>query len=732
MNCIDGNKYIDFLGALKAVCQETKTELQDEMAIDQILSIAGASSMLAPSSLEDVAKKVSKFVGKEKDLMLYEAAKRVDLDKLANVFLLRWKASSEEKLNTKFAKMASRHPSQEEYETKLDKIAAKIVWPCFRNKDLENREAELMGKITHILSKELIFTKFASLHQLRVNESTPSANLAQVPAHVAPFISTANPDINERVLINKYADLVRHITFSQSQRCSDKDVSLQLRRFKKLETLDVSGCIRVTSDCFKEGHPTLKTLVLEGTRITRSEISAKNFPKLEDIRQSKPIDVYDLAQDMQSDWKKMADRLKAADELCYTAWELRGLLQRFASSPSLEGIKALLALSDRISRIPYSFADFRSSVRDFDKEMIAAFFNAWERADWKKGDVLGAELAHVLLEMSRSAKPFSDDIKQRFLQALSLTEKGTREYGESYGQDRVASISEADVKRLRHLLSAEASDGLPLSKLEYAIRSRLEEVKTELFYCESLADSAHKPRLVYTRELLNEIYLEISHREPLERAGPFQGLINPARETRRHNPIDNFSLIALALVVNPLFGTTYHPGPLYSESTDQILACAFAFRLKSREKREEMLEAILSSFSGYVSTKEAYPLAKLILGVTHEEDIPACDKGSVLERHLFAYKGIFSENISAELQQRFWDALCQGKLGGRSLALVQGLADFYDREDIAQEWKDKAIVALKKIAGIIAEGPVTGWKYRMPSSDPVTLAARQKLTEISV
>ena len=747
---ITGIQYFHLLGNLCTVAEEAGAVVNGKEELDYYQgnpSFTKAFESFPPSSIDQVAKKVQGFVASL--LIIYEAANRAQLPNLAKKCLLQWQNELDQKMQLKFktnsyslilydghlATQVSEvtKADYEKMEGKLKKLVAKILCPKFQ--DSEKAERELTQGLKHILSKELIWMKFSE---------HPSDT---IPEHAKHALGKLSPNEYEDFLIKKYGNIPKRITFSDFDKLTmnDRLLMVYLERFPQANYLDVSHCIKLTPVSFQKGHKAIEALVLTGTSIEASTIDRSLFPQLKTIKQEKICKVFNLNQVLQNEflfstqlkkhlWTQIKNQSKVADLVLIDKNKLKSLAEAFQKTPNSESLEALLALKKCLSRSE------NCNVLEYNKIFYTSCIPIWKNCpaeDWEKSESFGQTILTLLIESWVASSSIKNDVHslicQAFFDDLTITHEEEK-YDKNLGQRVPMStkITSDDRARIRFLMREfRVIEWSQYPQIACCVASQIEDLNEKLFIKKNrdVFGFEERDRDVATKELLNEIYVELSYHIP-ELIGPFGELKDPHKVTKQSHPIrGNDSQLLLHILENVFLSETVLPGPFYHETTDQTLACAFVLNT-STSNREKLLRNILANFSEYSSQSPYYSLAKIVLGTVREKDIPTEDCDSLLKERLLRYKGIFCEEIDNGLKEQFWTALCEGKLGGITLGLIDGLVDFYFQGKADEYWKEKVKEALEFIGGVLFTGFISKHPYaNIFTDDPIKQYARQRLQE---
>jgi hypothetical protein len=749
---ITGTQYFRLLGNLCHVAEEAGMPVQQKGELDQCQQdpyFAKAFESFPPSSIDAVAKKVKEFVAN--NLIAYEAANRTQLPYLAKHCVLQWQDELDREMQSLFKKGLDSHsftlfdghlgtsfedltkPEYEEMEKKLNELAAKILCPKFQSP--VHAELELAQGLTHIFAKELIRMKFSE---------HPSET---IPRHVRSLLGKLSLNPCESFLIKKYGVLLKKITFHDVDKLTVHDGLLikYLERCPNVNYLDVSHCMELTPACFKQGHNGIETLVLTGTSIEAFMIDRSLFPKLKTIEQEKVRKVFNLNQLLQSElffsnrlppksWTNIKKQSEVADLVLIDKNNMHQLSTIFQASPNQESLDALLALEECLIRSE------NCNACEFNKTFSMACIRVWRTRpseDWKTPKSFGQRVLNLLIERwsgsSKNEKFDNSLISRAFYEGITATYRvGTHE---DLGRDKEITVSYPvhphAMGIIRHLMrELRGIESPKFEEIARCVSARIKDLDSQLFFKKKTTSLEKRDCDVTAKEFMNEIYVELSGRFP-ELASPFAELEDPYKVTKKMRVIHgNDAMIMFDIMEDATPLETATPGPLYHEAADQSLACAFVLET-SPANREKLLRNLLFNFSDYISKNSYYSLAKIVLGTVREKDIPPEDLDNLLTGPLLKYRGVFSEEIDPELKEQFWKALCEGKLGGITIELIDGLVDFYFSETTDKHWKEKVEGALKFMGGILFTDFIANHKYaNMLADDPIKQYARKRLSEL--
>lgn len=659
------------------------------------LEIVAAEAGIAIQNKEEFAT----YKKEQGGLVLYEAANRAKLSQLAHLFLQCWQTALNHKLATEglFYQGENSFPIRKERKyckftfqeitAKLTKILFFFHWPKLVNETMLYEGLSLPAK-------EIIHMQF---HQ---DDQGP------IPKYVPSYLGLT--DTFEDYLIEKYAHLREEIAFSRKD-ISDQAILASLHQFQQATRLDLTGCLFLTKECLRNGHPSIETIILTGTGICEADIPKELFPNLKKIEQDTYLKVFHL--DFKGIlWLEIRNKSENADRIIVNRkqfkTQLEALISYFNAHPNEETIQILVTLIKKEPALrfkgEFSSASKRLRFQEdfFSASIIEVFLNRWSALSsvhWTKpGNTLGKILLQSLMELAidKETDPkIKEMITKAFQQDLQVP----------------LTITERDVERIRYLLKAlrevQFANMLPIQEL---IAIQIKERTNDLFFREGFLfplslGLVPRGKLVCSIELLQEIYIELSYYLDNVKFDSFDHLVNPHKAvkplpefSRNHAYFNNRIVFGLSLPFLS-FTRAQSAGPHYKEITDQSIACVFASQLIDLEARENLLKNILLNFFDYKSDTKWYPLPKLILGTIEKQDIPPWDCHSALKDRLLQYQGIFSENISEDLKNAFWQALLNRKLNSHTTALVEGLVLFYKKTTTPDRWKKEVLPALKKI-----------------------------------
>jgi hypothetical protein len=653
---VSPHEYFVFLQNLKKVHDEAQVVLKRE--IPDLLEVENTIEFLPDFAFQNVITKIDEL--DPKLIFVYEAAKRTKLNSLAENYLRKWKVKFERKI----AKKDFDTPGA--IDTIIQNIIEKIKFPVFKNPGESEKEMHHQLKP---LAKEILYRKF---------HKEPSKI---IPEDVFPLFYTETPNSIEQYLIDTYSPLLQTLDLDNKFDLNDVSVQRYMERFPKLEILNLSNCPLLTDRCLQSGHPTLKELILTGTIIKEIDIPKHLFPKLETVIQDKVIVTFNL-DTMPSDTppSEIKASVERADYLIYSDVGTQNLLKAFEHSPSVEGAEALRIFREKRFKQLGTAAVSSEASYLLDCSLVERFITAWKECseDWQNPDSFGPQFTKFLQKIWNDNFPDGRlSLSQLFYGPVNLDITVST----SNSIKEVACISLKDVKRIRFLLKSfkekNSSMLLPFHSFD-ALSSKIANLDAEIFknpnpiipFCEE------RPREIFTAELLNEIFVELSYWYDLPDAGPFMNIRNPSS--------------------NSLGIESARKNLVYGQQTDHTLASAFVFRL-AKEKRKTMLENFLKNFYHYKSHGKFYPLQKIVLGVVESKDIPEWDSDSPLKHRLLNYEGVFCEDISTDTKQLFWKALFDGGLGGLSKTLIDAIVLFYNKRNFEASWRAKVKEALREL-----------------------------------
>ena len=279
---ISNLSFVSLLASLQSVCKEANIKapnLESEISLyrDRV-SYTNLNSPKPPLTVDEAEATIRKNV---KDaILVYEAAKRVNMPEIATRFLQEWQQILDEKVQKKLGKTGLENVHMEfqcdspclsvkdaqKIDKKIQKIMKEIKLPHFSN--LQDSEKEIQRGLIHILSKEVVFR---TLHE--------GEKLQKMPSHVHQVVPKVALTTHEYYLLAKYYHLGKHITFNSD--ATDDLVQNYLAKFQ-IETIDISNCTRLTEACLKNGHRTLQYITM-GTNISEEMVTRDNFPSFKGI-----------------------------------------------------------------------------------------------------------------------------------------------------------------------------------------------------------------------------------------------------------------------------------------------------------------------------------------------------------------------------------------------------------------------------------------------------------------
>lgn len=723
MSSISGKDYVSFLNSIQSTCLESSIQIKNKQQFEALLLSQKALEFLTKIDYCDV-EKVTTFV--KSYLILFTAASNQGLNDLATFCLKKWQVYLAEKIQKKISSkfpqpkqkfpsqpeiIFASYPTQEAFEEKLQKLINKIQWAAF--KDPNKAENELMKALESPLAKEIIYRHF----QKKEPEN--------VPDHIFPIIGVTNPDVEYYFLIQKYSPKMKEISFGNAlKHVKDNDISFYMRRFAFAEKLDLTDCKKVTKQCVSQGHPKIKQIVLTGTSIKEEDVPKDKYPSLESVIQEKFVNMIALETNKFSKyaWQELKSYFDSADIVKAENIEYY-LMNKFKNDRSPAGIEAL------ISYINYCKRKQINLKKEFLKEMTSAFIDTWkyEKANSDLNSCGGKALNYLI-----KADPVEMDavLFNKFIfSELTLTQESIS----NNSQARTTAYHMiSDLERPRALIKLMRSQGLSFNDLNSYVKGvcdHLEKLFNELFYKKDGAygyGPKNDPRdsTVAFIELLNEVYFFLNQNMDESSWVSPVGLNDPHKVTIRRSSFNRLDQMLLAFAEN-IITQPDKPGPLFAEPTDQTLACTFILnKHMPQESRIKVLKDILVNFCDYKSQKSYYPLARVVLGLVRKKDIPIWDHNSLIVEPLLAYKGIFSENISKELENEYWKALLNGKLGGHSVELIDALVEYY-QSAATQARKNDIKEMLKALGKILLTGPITGINWHVPDNDELSAHARK-------
>lgn len=659
ISSVTGKQYGMLLNSIQQICLESNIEIEKKNAeaFEESLKGSGYYHLLPNMQMSDVQKTISKFV--KNQLVLYAAAKKVPLNPIADAFLLKWVEGMEDKIQRKIVSLepiCKADPFDKYYveksmyikradfvkvEKKLNKMVEKVQWPICP----EINEKALCDAFKLPLGKEIVFRHFH-----------PQASIEVVPEHVSPYILKVFLSMQEHHLVTKYSGLINNICIKDIT-LNNPVLELYLNRFAHLDSLDLTNCVNISKYAFSKGHPTLKSIILNGTSVRKGDLNKELFPSLEEIY-DKYVNIVTieckfsgLSSGLKQSWEELIQLFEEADVIRGNNLEFH-LLEKFKKLPCSKGVKALLCYETH----GHKNKEFN---KGYSRKMFDAFFEAMDSAEWHSAPLSKFQAKIIGLVIKRWSKEENLGIQQIIhdiiLSELTLTDN---------------KCSSNKLSRIRWVLVTCGKYDIKFStvfvhNLIARLKTCYNTLEQKTGFSKNIYGGNPCDETVALIEILNEIYAAITHHLPEKNL--------PGAPTL----LLNFSY------------------PLYKSQTNHMLACAFAQKMPVHE-RILMLRNVLQNFSDYVCDPEChYSLPKILLGAIESDDVPLWDKSSRIFKHLKFYAGIFSEPIDEELKGKYWKKILSGKLGGHTIELIDALVIFYQKPSTTPEQKQDILTALK-------------------------------------
>ncbi len=378
---------------------------------------------LAPETLDGLVGKLSTLA--KNGLFLYEAARRVGDKEVAQQCLKAWGeryvkqigrdeqwGMSETGLFSGSAGLFFGGRSTKEspeVDEQIARIERELVVPAFsENESLRDLFREIMSSK---LGLDILLRKVPETEANR-------ALLMETRAIVVNGLFQQTYSVNGERLLRRCAPEMRSLDLSvQKDSTDDASVERALRECPRLETLNLTGCTRLTPRCLESGHRMLKSIILTGTSIRPEEVSAKAFPALqrEELINARVVSTLDLTKSVKTlgnedqSWAALADAVRRADVILAGSdtpfYDYRKkvleLTDRFAKAPSVAKFDALVSLRDSYSKVQKGPRDTDHPERmdQFDPLFFEKLVKIWDSSlIWKPP--LGKRMTEWLVEIA--------------------------------------------------------------------------------------------------------------------------------------------------------------------------------------------------------------------------------------------------------------------------------------------------------------------------------------------
>lgn len=686
------NSYLTFCTRLREVAKQCQAPLKDEQVLAKCSDYTHCEVMekLIPNlSVEAVVEKVDQFV--RDNLVKYVASYSLKNPELSKAFLQNWVKRIEIELEYRFGpatdktraenaeEIYARHFSNtmtsnrlitpyNEAENKFKSVMSEFSWPSLTVSDAKILKKEVAEFNTDVFVEEILHRKYPG---------------EEIPPFAFNRIGKDAQNARDLLIINKYSPLYTDVSLTHVPGLTDETMRKFFQRFANMKRLDISGCIKLTSACLI-GNDSLEEVTIKQTALKPTDFTKTLFKSVKIINADKQLVVFDMRKHLDTlSFESIRQQIQSADECLWDQNTTYTLTQAFIHRPCKEGILALQAWVDyaktkktqqeaEIKPGSFSFAP-PNRLHTVESDVYEVFIKEWRRCSSWSEDGLGPYLTTFLLNFNsrkglRSiAEAKEDRVWTAIVDAINaeLTQQQSTQ-SLAWGQPHVIynTFTDNDMSRARAILVELSHRNWDLSD----IRDRI--LKSISFFYDKISNISDTPSKIFkdsnlrSFEFLHELYVVISD------------LLRP---NDKNNPF---------LKLKPE-GTD-----MYKSALGFTLATGFVFR---SQDRKQFYEYLLANFSNYTTTSELYPLAKLVLGVMTQNDMPDADKRSLLKGRILAYQGVFFEDFDVEFKKKVFEQLVAGKLGGYTPALVDGLAILYSR-DIPEEGKLSIIQALEKMS----------------------------------
>lgn len=581
-------------------------------------------------SFEEVSRFIDNYA--KKKLFLYVAAKKSNLDSLANFFLVKWGNSFRIKLfqafnsqnslifrvtsffthfvkgTLSFITNSNYSPSQEEKKVATIENRLKRVSHFPLPLGLENYEEDIYNQLENELCKEVIYSR---LH--------PKSE--EIPSFMKDVITQVNPDTMADYLICKYRQRIKHLDCSNLTMTSNEDIQKVIYQFPNLQSLDLSHCVRITAQLFKENIPHLEKVVIDGTSLHSRHFPSRLFPSLLQIVQENTLPIYYFDNN-----SKVLNKKTIENNVFFTAnpLDFKQELEKFAKFPTFDKIEifsTFFEAKDLLHPVVSCF-DFY----DYQKKILEVFFAIWI-SNKQLSDTIGRFFEKVL------------DSSQSKLLITVIDEYPLLEQNEqSFFYTDLSDRGIEHIYRIIHLLR---------NVNPYFIVTLLKKFENNIPTVKNILRISNDQRALTFGKLFYELMIEASYQTS-----------------------DGISLRIFLIkpFENPL------KAPFYDELANHAIACAYVAKTENQYTRELFHKFILETFANYEYQPGHLDLQQIILGCFDREER---NENPFLMSQLEDYESVFIEKIDPNLRDAYWNGLAQGYFGGKKLSLITALEKFY-------------------------------------------------------
>lgn len=680
---ISRSDYIPALTSLIAVHEEVHQKSPSQTMGMQIERIKGAlvnfqtnPDPIRPQTVDGVAVLFSKF--SHSPLFAYEALSRVG-SVLAERCKDEWIAGVRHHIVTSLAEAIIRNrPYEEHSESDLEcmykRVSAQfadVLVPTLQ----KGRSNEILESVC-LIAREIFAKKMAVNDQWKEME--------YVQKVLGEELSLTN-----LIVLQRYGKTCTfaHCTFAAA---GDRFVRLFMRLMPNLKSLNLNGCLHVTENAFKEGHHSLESIMIEKTALNSTDFNEALFPRLKIIKKGDGCLVYTLPETISLDQETLQS-MRKAHLVVHKKRVLELIINELFSKLNGEGWNVLKELLHTAAS--NKFQPNNESVLTM---VINAMNIFWRRVFYTEKERSFKEL--VFQEMCSEAQKFQ--LEEVFFRAL-------KDFLLFKVHESDISWNEVDFVRARQFVS-------------YGFI--LDESIVENLYREFARISNQLQPLVLSRQ--NELALEgVKYISEMMMEFSFQGLSLSAQDSALyHYKAYIMADEPTSKVYAWIRGSNTSRTEYLSDVINQALACSLLTRFCVRKKKE-LLEHILTALTEYKS-EGAYPFPNVFTGLINSSDIPTRDREFAIGRRLQEFQGIFAEpETSMGMKERLFTALVEGRLGGRTIHLVDVLNKMYTDRQTSASWKARILVGLELFAG--AKSFTNSDSYQYASTDPFVVEVRR-------
>jgi hypothetical protein len=565
--------------------------------------------------------------------------------------------------------------------------------------------AALLVRSVHVLAREILLTKVAEVKEEKAPQLVASEEVTRI------LLSGKQLQLWDLIAIRHHGK-----DLSELKLTIDADTATVIGLLKylpNLKLLDLTGCVRVTAEAFKGGHQSLEKIILNHTGITPDSINRALFPKLVEVEKQSPYVVFDMPPIPCFDEETLR-KIEEADKIVTRSGVNDNNFKIFAARATEQNWRGFKVWFNAV--IDGKFESDNEHLFGLISDRMHEF---WANACEFPSTLPCAEVAlndvknWITNTEKRVPRARVNQLFDSYLRQARKMLVVTVENGEvKWSANRFAAAR--NFLKQRPLFKA--------SFIEFLCRDLceiLETIKVPNLKTKHEVDEAAQDRIAACVEYITEVFMECLQ---------VCGSVN--LETAVLHYLKCYTSNPTGSIMGFMFGrsATALQQFVYTKTIDQVLACAFASRIDSTEKREELLQHILTQVNG-LQSDGYYPLARLVSGTLSENDVPFFEVDGLLARRLSAYRGVFNEvNISPALKKVYFDALITGHLGGKNRVLLMVLEAMYQDTATPTSWKKKITIALRTMTS--TRSLLTGAYYQYETTDTFIIAARKLLESL--